>query len=98
VWIYHFDALPSVAPELRKKKHRSNVRPRAKVNLLTLTRNREKADVAQPIPNYRYVPKIASNYSTINGGYGAIAAVSETQDDIGFVPNIDTHARSRPYL
>jgi hypothetical protein len=32
------------------------------------------------------VPKVASNYSTINGGYGAIAAVSETQDDDGFVP------------
>jgi hypothetical protein len=74
VWIYHFDTLPSVAQESCKKKHLSNVRPRAKVNLLTLTRNREKADVVQLIPNYRYMPKVANNCSTKNGRFGAIAA------------------------
>ena len=40
------------------------------------------------------VPKVANNFSTING---AIAAVNETQDDFRFVPIIVIHTRSRPY-
>jgi hypothetical protein len=31
-------------------------------------------------------PKVANNCSTINDRYGAIAAVSETQDGFRFVP------------
>jgi hypothetical protein len=36
------------------------------------------------------VPKVASNYSTINDGYGAVAAVSEAQNDSRFahIPDI----------
>jgi surface antigen len=37
--------------------------------------------------NDRCVPKVASNFVTINDRYGAVAAVFETQDDFRFVPN-----------
>jgi hypothetical protein len=32
------------------------------------------------------VLKVADNCSAINGGFGAVAAVSETQDDFRYVP------------
>jgi hypothetical protein len=35
------------------------------------------------------VPKVASNCSSLNGCFGAVAAVSETQDDFRFVPEVD---------
>ncbi len=36
--------------------------------------------------NYRYTPKVSSNFSSTNNRFGAIAAVDETQGDGDFVP------------
>jgi hypothetical protein len=33
-----------------------------------------------------FVPKVANNCSTKNGGFGAIVAVSKTHDDFRLVP------------
>ena len=38
--------------------------------------------------NGRNVPKVASNCSTTNDCFGAVAAVSETQDAFRFVPRV----------
>ena len=37
------------------------------------------------------VPKVAGNCLTANDCFGAVAAVSETQDDFTFVPEADLH-------
>ena len=37
-------------------------------------------------PNGCCVPKDANNCTTINDSFGAVSAVSETQDDFRFVP------------
>ena len=38
------------------------------------------------------VPKVACNCLSINDGFGAIAAVAETQDGFRYVPKGDSHA------
>jgi hypothetical protein len=34
------------------------------------------------------VPKVTSNLSITNGSFGAIAAISQSQDDLSFVPKL----------
>ena len=47
--------------------------------------------------NYRYTPKVSSNFSSTNNRFGAIAAVDETQGDGDFVPRPCENSKYRRF-
>jgi hypothetical protein len=49
----------------------------------------EETDAQIQVTRVGLVPKVASNFVTKNDRFGAIAAVSETQDDFRFTPIAD---------